>query len=152
MLYGAPSHRIESQLSATALILTIDAQFIHLPSLVIASFGDPDTRTSETHFLKSSGGLDLGKLHQVHKIYKEVVHDEIDAGEGTKRLQAVLAGERMMNRWQRMILAFLSCGLIAPMFFAGSLLDAVAAGALGMGLDLLQGFAGNNTMYSNVFE
>lgn len=152
MTFGAPSHRLESQLSATALILSIEAQFIHLPSLVIASFGDPDTRTSETHFIKSSGGLDLGKLHQVHRIYRSIVHDEISAEEGIRQLQVVMNEGRSMGVMLRLILAFLSCGLIAPMFFAGSLLDAIAAGILGMGLDWLQGIAGNGTMYSNVFE
>ena len=44
MTFGAPSHRIESQLNATANVLDVDAQFIHLPSFVIASFGDHDVR------------------------------------------------------------------------------------------------------------
>jgi uncharacterized membrane protein YjjP (DUF1212 family) len=51
MTTGAPSHRLESQLTATARVLEIDAQFVHLPSIVIATFGDADTRTSETHFV-----------------------------------------------------------------------------------------------------
>jgi uncharacterized membrane protein YjjP (DUF1212 family) len=152
MAFGAPSHRIESQLAATALILSIDAQFIHLPSLVIASFGDPDTRTSETHFIKSGANLDLGKLHQVHRIYRAVVHDEMGPEEGTRELHEILHSPRVWKRWERMILAFLSCGLIAPMFFGGSVLDAIASGALGMIMDVLSGVGGGADMYSNVFE
>jgi hypothetical protein len=56
------------------------------------------------------------------------------------------------KRWERMILAFLSWGLIAPMFFGGSVLDAIASGALGMIMDVLSGVAGGADMYSNVFE
>ncbi|CUA70361.1 hypothetical protein RSOLAG22IIIB_00721 [Rhizoctonia solani] len=62
MTYGAPSHRIESQLIAAARVLEVDASFVHLPSIIIAAFGDPASNQSETHFVKSGGGLDLGKL------------------------------------------------------------------------------------------
>lgn len=154
MVFGAPSHRIESQLAATALVLEIDAQFVHFPSIVVASFGDPDTRTSETHFIKAAGGdLDLGKLHQVHQIYKSVVHDEMDAAEGTRLIHALLHSDRVYKLWHRMIMAFLSCGLIAPMSFGGSFLDAIAAGVLGTMLSFLQlHVATRSAMYSNVFE
>ncbi|CAE6461475.1 unnamed protein product [Rhizoctonia solani] len=37
--FQAPSHRIENQLEAAARVLDVPAEFLHLPSLVIASFG-----------------------------------------------------------------------------------------------------------------
>lgn len=46
MMYGAPGHRIESQLSACAASLGIRAQFIHIPAIVIACFGDPEVSLS----------------------------------------------------------------------------------------------------------
>ncbi|WVR06201.1 hypothetical protein IAU60_003231 [Kwoniella sp. DSM 27419] len=153
MTFGAPSHRIESQLSATALVLEIDAQFVHFPSIVIASFGDVDTRTSETHFVKANGGLELGKLHKVHNVYKAVVHDEMDAAEGTKLIHALLKAPMEYNLWQRMILAFLCSGLIAPVGFGGSLVDGLASGCLGILLSFMQlHVASKSAMYSNIFE
>ena len=153
MVFGAPSHRVESQLSATATVLEIDAQFIHLPSIVIASFGDIDTRTSETHFIKASGGLDLGKLHRVHRIYKSVVHDEFDAGEGTKQIQALLKAPSIYNLWHRICLSFLSAGLAAPIAFGGSFVDGLASGCLGVMLSFWQlHVASHSSMYSNIFE
>ncbi|OCF62312.1 hypothetical protein L486_01980 [Kwoniella mangroviensis CBS 10435] len=154
MTFGAPSHRIESQLGATALVLEIDAQFIHFPSIVIASFGDMDTRTSETHFVKvQNGGLELGKLHKVHNIYKSVVHDEMDASEGTKLIHQLLKAPMEYNLWQRMLLAFLCSGLIAPVGFGGSLVDGLASGALGILLSFMQlHVASKSAMYSNIFE
>lgn len=152
-MFGAPSHRIESQLSATALVLEIDAQFIHFPSIVIASFGDIDTRTSETHFVKASGGLDLGKLHKVHNIYKAVVHDELEAGEGSKRIHDLIKAPTLYNVWQRIILAFLCSAIIGPMGFGGSLIDGLASGACGILLSFLQlHVASKSAMYSNIFE
>ena len=50
MVFGAPSHRLEAQLNATARALEVDAQFIHLPSIVIASFGDTDVGHSDRHY------------------------------------------------------------------------------------------------------
>ncbi|OCF43967.1 hypothetical protein I317_02237 [Kwoniella heveanensis CBS 569] len=153
MTFGAPSHRIESQLSATALVLEIDAQFVHFPSIVIASFGDMDTRTSETHFVKAGGGLELGKLHKVHNIYKAVVHDEMDAAEGTKLIHALLKAPMEYNLWQRILLAFLCSGLIAPVGFGGSLVDGLASGCLGILLSFMQlHVASKSAMYSNIFE
>ena len=153
MTFGAPSHRIESQLAATALVLEIDAQFIHFPSIVICSFGDVDTRTSETHFVKAPSGLELGKLHKTHTIYRQVVHDEIDAAEGTRMLHTLLKRPMEYNLWQRMVLAFFSSALIAPMAFSGSIIDGLASGALAILLSFMQlHVASKSAMYSNIFE
>jgi uncharacterized membrane protein YjjP (DUF1212 family) len=153
MVFGAPSHRIESQLAATALVLEVDAQFIHFPSIVIASFGDVDTRTSETHFVKAGGGLDLGKLHRTHNIYKSVVHDELDAAEGTRRIHALLKAPLEYKLWQRIIMAFLCSSIICPLGFGGSFIDGLASGCLGILLSFLQlHVASKSAMYSNIFE
>lgn len=153
MTFGAPSHRLESQLAATALVLEIDAQFIHIPSIVIVSFGDTETKTSETVFIKASGGLELGKLHKVHNVYKAVVHDEMEAAEGTRQIHELLKAPKEYNIWQRIILAFLCSGIIAPMAFGGSFIDGLASGALGTLLAFMQlHVASKNALYSNVFE
>jgi Putative threonine/serine exporter len=85
MTFGAPSHRIESQLVAVARILEVDAEFIHLPNIFLLSFADPETCTSETHFIKCSGRL-AQNLNEVHQIYRQVVHDEMSAKRATDHL------------------------------------------------------------------
>ena len=126
MTFGSPSHRLESQLAATAQVLEVDAQFIHLPSVVIASFGDPDTHTSETHFVKAAGGLDLGRLQAVHNLYRQVVHDEISVQEGSAGLSKLLKADPIYKVWQRVLLASCAAGVIAPLGFGGSFVDAVS--------------------------
>ncbi|PWN44218.1 DUF1212-domain-containing protein [Ceraceosorus guamensis] len=153
MLFGAPSHRIESQLNATANVLEVDAQFIHFPGIVIASFGDVDKHTSETHFVKSKSDLSLGALHDVHQIYRKVVHDDIGVQEGTEELNALLKAEACWGEWARIGFAAVRCWLMAPMSFGGSFIDAFAAAAFGAGLTFLQlRVTRKNAMYSNVFE
>lgn len=114
LIFGSPSHRLESQLLATAKVLEVEAQFIHLPSIVIASFGDADTHTSETHFVKSSGALNLGSLHAVHELYRKVVHDEVSVEEGSVELSRILRAPPIYSLWYRVIFSALLAGVIAP--------------------------------------
>ncbi|GAA5977520.1 hypothetical protein JCM11641_000987 [Rhodosporidiobolus odoratus] len=153
MCFGAPSHRLESQLNATAAVLNVNAQFIHVPSVVIASFGDSGTHTSETKFIKASGGLNLGCLHKVHEIYRDVVHDEMGVEEGVISLDRILKAKPIYNYWQRIALATLCAGIISPMGFAGSFVDAFASGLFGGLLAFLNLFvARKNAIFSNIFE
>ncbi|KAF8607840.1 DUF1212-domain-containing protein [Ceratobasidium sp. AG-I] len=153
MTYGAPSHRIESQLIAAARVLEVDASFVHLPSIIIASFGDPASNLSETHFVKSGGGLDLGKLHATHAIYRKVVHDEIGAKDGSLELTKLMRQKPIYGLRIRCILALLCSAIICPIGFGGSFLDMWISGAAGMILCWLQLHAASKSaLYSNVFE
>ncbi|GAA5821568.1 hypothetical protein JCM10212_006518 [Sporobolomyces blumeae] len=153
MTFGAPSHRLESQLNATAAVLGVNAQFIHVPSVVIASFGDSDTHTSETKFIKASGGLNLGQLHRIHTIYREVIHDEMGVEEGIVHLDRCLKAKPIYPNWIRVLFAGMCAGIICPLGFAGSIIDALVAGFFGATLCFLQLFvARKNAVFSNIFE
>jgi uncharacterized membrane protein YjjP (DUF1212 family) len=153
MTFGAPSHRIESQLVAAARILEVEAEFIHLPSVIIVSFNDEGTKTSETHFVKCGGRLSLGSLHQVHNVYRSVVHDEISAKKATMDLQDLLRAKPLYPTIFRCFLAFFLSALICPLAFGGSFLDMWISGAGAFILCLLQlCVATKSAMYANVFE
>ncbi|UZJ57193.1 hypothetical protein CBS101457_006513 [Exobasidium rhododendri] len=153
MLFGAPSHRVESQLNALALVLSVDAQFIHFPGIVIASFGDIDHHTSECHFVKSKTDLALGHLSDVHKLYKGVISDTMTVAQGTQELNRLLKAAPEWSILSRVAFNAIRCGVMAPMNFGGSFVDAFLAGCFGGGLTFVQlYFAGNNPMFSNVFE
>ncbi|KAH8102446.1 DUF1212-domain-containing protein [Cristinia sonorae] len=153
MFFGAPSHRIEAQLVSAARILEIHGEFIHIPGVIVCSFGDQDTKTSETHFVKCGGRLHLGSLHRVHQIYKQVVHDEISAKEATRQLDELLNAGPLYNIIVRCILAFSLCALICPLAFGGSLVDMMISGIGATVLCGLQiGVASRSQLYANVFE
>lgn len=153
MTFGAPSHRIESQLIAAARILEVEAEFIHLPSVIICSFGDQDLGCSETHFIKCGGRLSLGALHKVHLIYRSVVHDEISAKRATADLEALLNAPPLYPILFRCALAFCLSALICPLAFGGSFLDMWIAGASAFILAVLQlSVAAKSQLYANVFE
>jgi uncharacterized membrane protein YjjP (DUF1212 family) len=153
MTYGAPSHRIESQLVAAARILEVEAEFIHLPGVVICSFGDQDLGCSETHFIKCGGRLSLGALHKVHLIYRSVVHDETSAKQATEQLESLLQTPPLYSIFFRCFLAFCLSALICPLAFGGSFLDMWIAGAAAFLLAVLQLCVANKSaLYANVFE
>ncbi|KAJ7044483.1 hypothetical protein C8F04DRAFT_1206851 [Mycena alexandri] len=153
MTFGAPSHRIESQLIAAARILEVEAEFIHLPGVIICSFGDQELGCSETHFIKCGGRLSLGPLHDVHVIYRHVVHDEISAKEAADRLETLLHAAPLYSILFRCILAFFLSALICPLAFGGSFVDMWIAGAGAFILCFLQLCAATKSaIYANVFE
>ncbi|TFK29373.1 DUF1212-domain-containing protein [Coprinopsis marcescibilis] len=153
MTFGAPSHRIESQLIAAGRILEVQAEFIHLPGVIICSFGEQETGGSETHFVKSNGRLALGALHKVHLVYRSVVHDEISAKTATEKLDELLKEEPLYSWWLRCFFAFWLAVLICPLAFGGSFVDMWFSGLAGFVLAFLQlRVAHKSTLYANVFE
>ncbi|KAF8746008.1 hypothetical protein AX14_004296 [Amanita brunnescens Koide BX004] len=153
MTFGAPSHRIESQLVAAARILEVEAEFIHLPGVMICSFGDQEQGCSDTHFVKCNGRLSLGALHKLHLIYRSVVHDETSAEMATVHLEALLTASPLYSNLFRSILAFLLSALICPLAFGGSFVDMWIAGCSAFILCVLQLYVvTKSTLYANVFE
>lgn len=153
MTFGAPSHRIESQLVAAARILEVEAEFIHVPGVIICSFGDQDLGCSETHFVKCSGRLALGALHKVHSIYRAVVHDELSAKRATSELDALIKAPPVYSILFRCALAFFLSALICPLAFGGSFADMWIAGFGAFFLAVLQlNVVTKSAMYANVFE
>ncbi|KIM46053.1 hypothetical protein M413DRAFT_425953 [Hebeloma cylindrosporum] len=153
MTFGAPSHRIESQLVACARIIEVEAEFIHLPGVIICSYGDQELGCSETHFVKCGGRLSLGALHKVHLIYRAVVHDEISAKQAMEQLEALLVSPPPYSLPFRCLLAFCLSALICPLAFGGSFIDMWIAGVAAFILAYLQlRVAEKSALYANVFE
>jgi uncharacterized membrane protein YjjP (DUF1212 family) len=153
LTFAAPSHRIETQLVFAAKTLNVPAEFSHLPSVIIISFVDDETHTSETHFIKCGGRLQLGRLQEVHKIYKQVLHDSIKAKEATVMLKELLMQDAIYSHWQRCWLAFFLSALICPLAFGGSFIDLWLAGIGAMILCWVQlKVASQNVVTANVVE
>lgn len=153
MKFGAPSHRNEAQLKSAARILEISAQFVQLPNIILCSFGDMDGDASETHWVKSPGRIWLGNLQRTHEIYRSVMHDEKSATEGALELKELLEEPPIYSNLLRCIFAFTLSGMICPLAFGGSFLDAWVAGAGGFILCFIQLFlVVNNPFIAAIFE
>ncbi|KAG0131657.1 hypothetical protein HOY82DRAFT_484776 [Tuber indicum] len=153
MLYGAPTHRLEEYMKMTSRVLEIDGQFLYIPGCMVISFGDSSTHTSEMQLVRTSQGVDLGKLHDTHEVYKEVVHDMIGAEEATKRLDEIMKRKPKHNPWILILVFGIASAFVGPFGFKARLIDMPILFVLGCILGFLKLIvAPNSELYSNVFE
>ncbi|KAM0562903.1 hypothetical protein ACHAPJ_001743 [Fusarium lateritium] len=153
MLFGAPTHRLEEYLSMTARVLEIDGQFLYLPGCMIVSFDDSSTHTTEVRIVRSAQGIDLGKLKDVHLIYKEVMHDVVGVEEATEKLDNLMKRKDKFHVWLRVLMFGLMSVCASPFSFGARLIDLPLIFAFGCVIGVLQLIvAPNSALYSNVFE
>ncbi|KAH7155966.1 DUF1212 domain membrane protein Prm10 [Dactylonectria macrodidyma] len=153
MLFGAPTHRLEEYLQMTARVLEIDGQFLYLPGCMIISFDDRSTHTTEVKIVRTAQGIDLGKLKDLHLIYKEVMHDVIGVEEGTQKLNELISSRDKFHAWFRVLIFGLTSATAAPFSFKARLIDLPLCFFLGCLVGLLQLIvAPKSNLYNNVLE
>ena len=72
MMFGGPTHRLQAQMQSTARVLDIELSCMYLPDVMLISFDDAATSTSNIKFIRQSSALDIGKLQEAHKLYWKV--------------------------------------------------------------------------------
>ncbi|GAA5829999.1 hypothetical protein JCM3766R1_006734 [Sporobolomyces carnicolor] len=152
MMFGAPSHRLEAQMQATARVLEINCQVIYIPGVMLMSFGDAATHTSDIKFLKQANGLDLGKLLTAYTIYYNVVHDRLSVTDASGQLDELMIAPPKYNLWQSLVIGALASAFIQPSAFYGSFIDCLMAMPLGALLVLVQVIVSRNDLYASLFE
>lgn len=151
--FGAPSHRIDSQLNSAAEILNLHVGFVHLPNLIIVTFLDSDTHTYRTRYVRASGRVSLTALHKIHLIYRDVLHDRIGVAQGATRLRHVLRAPPLYPVWMRCIFAFICASIICTTAFGGAFTDMFISGASAAVLQFLGlRAAAKSSIYANVYE
>ncbi|KAI0401200.1 DUF1212-domain-containing protein [Xylaria palmicola] len=153
MMYGAPTHRLEEYLTMTARVLEIDGQFLYLPGCMIVSFDDKQTHTTEMKIVRTSQGIDLGKLKDIHEIYKNVLHDIYSVDEAIDRISEIMAAKDKFPPWIRVLVFGLASACVAPFAFGGRWIDLPICFLLGTMVGALQILvAPRSALYNNLFE
>ncbi|KAL8670310.1 MAG: hypothetical protein Q9168_005141 [Polycauliona sp. 1 TL-2023] len=153
MMYGAPTHRLEEQMRMSARVLEIEGQFLYIPGCMIISFDDCRTHTTEVKIVRTSQAIDLGKLREVHEIYKETLHDMIGVEEAMERLDTVLLRAQRYNRWLLVLVYGCASACVGPFAFGARPIDLPIAFLLGCCLGFMQLImAPKSELYSNIFE
>ncbi|KAL8769656.1 MAG: hypothetical protein Q9209_004453 [Squamulea sp. 1 TL-2023] len=153
MSYGAPTHRLEEQMRMSARVLEIDGQFLYIPGCMIISFDDSRTHTTEVKIVRTNQSIDLGKLREIHEIYKETLHDMIGVEEAMERLEKVLERKQQYNRWVLVPVYGLASACVGPFAFGARPIDLPIAFLLGCCLGFMQLIlAPKSELYSNIFE
>ncbi|OCK87462.1 DUF1212-domain-containing protein [Cenococcum geophilum 1.58] len=153
MVYGAPTHRLEEYMNMSARVLEIEAQFLYIPGCMVISFDDSSIHTTEVKLVRTTQGVDLGKLQDTHEIYKDVVHDRIGIEEATEQLEEILSRRPKYKPWILIPVYGLASASVGPFAFQARLIDLPICFLLGCMLGWLQLIvAPGNQMISNVFE
>lgn len=153
MKYGAPTHRLEEYMRMTAKVLEIEGQFLYIPGCMVISFDDAATHTADVKLVKAAQGVDLGRLFEVHQIYKEVIHDVIEVAEATRRLEEIMKRKPRFNVWFLILMHGCASASVGPFAFGARPIDMPIAFLLGCLLGILQlVLSPRSYLYSNVFE
>ncbi|KAJ1648696.1 pheromone-regulated protein prm10 [Coemansia asiatica] len=152
MAFGAPLHRLEANLIAIALNLDIQATFAVLPGIILITFGDEDTRTSDTYVVRMTPGYDMHRLERTNRVIRRVLKGRTQVGLGVKKVEQILATPPIYP-WWAMLLDYVVCSFfICPLFWNGSWKDAGVSAMLGLIVGFLQLLAGRFANYANLFE
>ncbi|KAG5643469.1 hypothetical protein DXG03_000901 [Asterophora parasitica] len=84
MMFGGPSHRLQAQVNSTGHVLDIELSCIYLPDVLLISFDDNSTSTSNVKFIRQGSSLDLQKLSEAYTLYWKV------SARGMLRMSAIL--------------------------------------------------------------
>ncbi|KAF5341379.1 hypothetical protein D9758_012260 [Tetrapyrgos nigripes] len=152
MMFGAPAHRLQAQIKATAHVLDVDISCMYLPDVFLISFDDASTGTSLIKFIRQGSALDLGKLRDAYSVYWKVIHDDISVSSASKALDNLMRSPPHYRTWQLMLFGGLCSSSICSVSFNGSFLDSIVVFPLGCFLVFLQILSVRNELYSNVFE
>ncbi|KAI9296936.1 DUF1212-domain-containing protein [Neoconidiobolus thromboides FSU 785] len=152
ILYGAPSHRLENNMSKVAKVLDLDASFASLPGLMLISFSDRDLHTSETVLLRVNLGYDMYKLERVVSIYHRICKEDMHILDAISELTSIMEQPPLYPPWVELLNYGLGSFAMAPMVFGGGWVDAGVAGLLGLLVGLMMLLARRFEGYSNVFE
>mgnify|MGYP001252668171 FL=1 len=72
MMFGGPSHRLQSQIQSAARVLDIKLSFLYLPDFAMISFEDPASATSHIKLIRQPSALNIAKLTEAYQLYWEV--------------------------------------------------------------------------------
>lgn len=152
MLFGAPTHRLEEYLSMAANVLEITCQFLYIPGCMIISFDDVLTHTAEVKIVRTQQGVNLGKLKDIHDIYKEVLHDCISLDDAVAHLDEIISAKDRFPLWV-VILSYGFASAVVACFFSARPIDLPPIFVMGTALGFMQLYlAPMSRTYSNVFE
>jgi uncharacterized membrane protein YjjP (DUF1212 family) len=89
-LYGAPSHRLEYQLSSLSETIHLPSIFFFSPGLMLIHFGDElSSAASQSCFVRTPQGYNMAKLAQVNALCMTVKQDLLSVKEANALLDRV---------------------------------------------------------------
>ncbi|KAG6860505.1 hypothetical protein C0995_010329 [Termitomyces sp. Mi166 len=152
MMFGAPSHRLQSQITSTAHVLELEMSCVYFPDVLLVSFDDSSTSTSNVKVIRQGSSLDLVKLADAYKLYWKVIYDKLSVSDASAELDNIMRRPQLYSWWKLVFFGGMCSSSICTVSFDGSLLDALVVFPMGALLIIIQLLSVRNELYSNVFE
>jgi uncharacterized membrane protein YjjP (DUF1212 family) len=170
-MFGGPSHRFQAQIQSTAKVLDIQLSCMYLPDVMLISFDDAATGTSNIKLIRQAPALDLDKLQLAYNLYwkvivtlflsrfisdmtlsNQVIHDKISVKDASTELNMLMCRNPLYSSWKLVIIGAFCSTWICSVGFNGSFIDSLISFPMGALLVGVQLASVKNELYSNVFE
>jgi uncharacterized membrane protein YjjP (DUF1212 family) len=138
MMHGAPTHRLEEYLQASACKLKIESHFFYLPGCMMISFEDQDAQITETRMIKVEQGIDLGRFQDTFEIYNKVTHGQVSVDTASIELDKILNRSDKFGVWIRILAYGSASALVGPFAFNAGPTDLGPSFGLGCVVGILQ--------------
>jgi uncharacterized membrane protein YjjP (DUF1212 family) len=131
MLYGCPAHRIEYAMRQVTRTLGVDAEYVYYPNVMLVTFNDATTHTTETHFIRQAQGFDMHRLNDIYRLEKLVAHGEVSIDEALDFIDRVANQPPIYPLWAHPIAYAVAAFSGCVLFYGGRWKEAGVAAALG---------------------
>ncbi|KAJ2814902.1 pheromone-regulated protein prm10, partial [Coemansia sp. 'formosensis'] len=152
MVYGSPLHHLEDNLMRIARHLDLEVTVSAIPGLILLSFEDSVTHTSETKVIRCANGWDMHRLDQTSQLLRRVVHSEIDIQGAASCLEEIMTAKPIYAWYWQILNWGVISWVLCLVCFGGSWVDSAISLALGLMGGCLNLAAQKFSGYTNFFE
>lgn len=128
--FGAPTHRLESVLTAVSNHLGLRGQFFSTPTQFMAGFGQVGAQDVAMVRVEP-GEVDLERLADLDALADIVVGGELDVAQGLARVREIRDAPARHPSWL-MVIAFGLVSATAGRFLGGGFYEMATAGVIGL--------------------
>ncbi|KAI7863703.1 hypothetical protein BDF14DRAFT_1876182 [Spinellus fusiger] len=152
MLYGCPAHRLEYIMRQVSRTLGVEAEYVYIPNVMLVTFFDQSTHTTETHFIRQSQGFDMHKLGEIYRLEKLVSHGEVSVDEALEFIDQVAGQAQFYPVWLNPFVYALASFCGAIMFYGGRWKEAALSSALAMFFAIYELYTGRFMSFQPIWE
>lgn len=153
MAYGAPTHRLEEYMHMSAEVLGLQLESFYMPGCMIISFNNTAWLSTEVHIVRCTQGLNLSKLYDVHKVYKDIIHGKITIEQAMAQLDDIMTQSDKFSRRLRILMYGLASACIGPVSYGARPIDLPIIFLLGSLIGYMELIlAHNSELYAHIFE
>ncbi|MCO5607898.1 hypothetical protein L7F22_062100 [Adiantum nelumboides] len=152
--YGSSASRTEYLIERAAERLDVKLEIAVFPSLIFLSFlSENDESRNDLQLVTVESGLDADKLGRVDELANSVGKEDTQLLAAYWKLRVIALSQSRFESWPWRLLSFaLSAATAAPLFFSGSLWDALISLILGLIVGVLDTLSNKSHILANLNE